>query len=98
MLGVMSHTHTSLYCRSGRRGMRVLATALLLGIAPAALHGQEVDWRATGHDVQGTRHTPAPARSRKNGSRLELAGTYRTGETDAGMKNERPSAFEATPL
>src|SRR6266576_943230 len=57
MLGIMSYTHTSLYCRSGRRGMRVLVTALLLGIAPA-LHGQEVDWRANGRDVQGTRYSP----------------------------------------
>src|SRR5438477_308788 len=98
MLGVMSYTHTSLYCRSGRRGMRVLATALLLGIAPAALHGQEVDWRANGRDVQGTRYSPAAEITRKNVSRLELAWTYRTAETYAGYKTEKATAFEATPL
>src|SRR3989475_12799979 len=98
MLGVMSHTHTSLYCRSGRRGMRVLVTALLLGIAPAALHGQEVDWSANGRDVQGTRYSLASEITRKNVSRLELVWTYRTGETDPVFKTEKATAFEATPL
>src|SRR3989442_900863 len=78
--------------------MRVLVMALLLGIAPAALDAQEVDGRANGRDVQGTRYSPAAEITRKNVSRLELAWTYRTGETDAGFKTEKATAFEATPL
>src|SRR2546421_7890028 len=49
-------------------------------------------------DVQGTRYSPAAEITRKNVSRLELAWTYRTGETDAGFKTEKATAFEATPL
>src|SRR2546428_600426 len=78
--------------------MRVLVMALLLGIAPAALDAQEVDWSANGRDVQGTRYSPAAEITRKNVSRLEVAWTYRTGETDPGFKTEKATAFEATPL
>src|SRR2546428_3768521 len=78
--------------------MRLLVSALLLGLAPAALDAQEVDWSANGRDVQGTRYSPASDITRKNVSRLELAWTYRTGETDPGFKTEKATAFEATPL
>src|SRR2546428_13425079 len=78
--------------------MRVLMTALLLGVAPVALRGQEVDWSANGRDAQGTRYSPAAEITRKNVSRLAVAWTYRTGETDARFKTAKPTAFEATPL
>src|SRR5882762_9240373 len=94
----MMNTHISFYRRSGRRGMRVLVTALLLGIAPAALDAQEVDWSANGRDVQGTRYSPASEITRENISRLEVAWSYRTGETDPRFKTKKATAFEATPL
>src|SRR2546422_10106507 len=78
--------------------MRVLVTALLLGIAPAALDAQEVDWSANGRDVQGSRYSPASQITRTNVGRLEVAWTYRTGETDPRFKTAKATAFEATPL
>src|SRR6266576_3651900 len=78
--------------------MRVLVTALLLGTAPAALHAQEVDWSANGRDVQGSRYSPASQITRTNVGRLDVAWTYRTGETDPRFKTAKATAFEATPL
>ncbi|PYP42680.1 MAG: pyrroloquinoline quinone-dependent dehydrogenase, partial [Gemmatimonadetes bacterium] len=78
--------------------MRVLVTALLLGMAPAALDAQEVDWSANGRDVQGTRYSPASQITRTNVGRLAVAWTYRTGETDPRFKTAKATAFEATPL
>ncbi len=78
--------------------MRLLVSALLLGLAPAALDAQEVDWSANGRDAQGTRYSPASQITRQNVSRLEVAWTYRTGETDPRFKTGKPTAFEATPL
>ena len=78
--------------------MRVPVTVLLLGMAPAVLPGQEVDWSANGRDLQGTRYSPAAEITRQNVSRLAVAWTYRTGETDARFKTAKPTAFEATPL
>src|SRR5439155_12681727 len=95
---IMSLSHT-LYCRSlGEVGMRLLVSALLLGLCPAALDAQEVDWSANGRDAQGTRYSPASQITRKNVSGLEVAWTYRTGETDPRFKTGKPTAFEATPL
>src|SRR2546427_5324281 len=78
--------------------MRVLVTALLFGIGPASLRAQAVDWSANGRDAQGTRYSPASEITRKNVNRLEVAWTYRTGETDPRFKTEKETAFEATPL
>jgi len=78
--------------------MRVLVTALLFGIGPASLRAQAVDWSANGRDAQGTRYSPASEITRKNVNRLEVAWTYRTGETDPCFKTEKETAFEATPL
>ena len=78
--------------------MRGLMTALLLGIVPAVLHGQAVDWSANGRDAQGTRYSPASDITRTNIGRLAVAWTYRTGETDPRFKTKKETAFEATPL
>src|SRR5438876_7723071 len=78
--------------------MRVLVTALLLGMAPAALDAQAVDWGANGRDVQGSRYSPASQITRTNVGRLAVAWTYRTGETDPRFKTDKATAFEATPL
>jgi quinoprotein glucose dehydrogenase len=78
--------------------MRGLVTALLAGLAPATLRGQAVHWSANGRDPQGTRYSPAAEITRQNVSRLAVAWTYRTGETDPRFKTAKPTAFEATPL
>src|SRR6267378_2871905 len=66
--------------------------------AGTALPAQEVGWVANGRDVQGTRYLPASEITRENVSRLEVAWTYRTGETDARFATKKPTALEATPL
>jgi quinoprotein glucose dehydrogenase len=78
--------------------VRSLVTALLLGTALTALPAQEVGWIANGRDVQGTRYLPASEITRENVSRLDVAWTYHTGETDARFATKKPTAFEATPL
>ncbi len=78
--------------------MRGLLTVLLIGIGPASLRGQAVDWGANGRDAQGTRYSPATTINRNNVTHLEVAWTYRTGETDPRFKTRKETAFEATPL
>src|SRR5947208_4061188 len=78
--------------------MRVMVTALLLASGSASLRAQAVDWSANGRDAEGTRYSPASEITRNNVNRLEVAWTYRTGETDPRFKTEKPTAFEATPL
>src|ERR1700704_1686589 len=78
--------------------MRVLVMALLVAIGHVSLCAQEVDWSANGRDVQGTRYSPASEITRENVSRLEVAWSYRTGETDPRFKTKKATAFEATPL
>src|SRR3989454_2374124 len=78
--------------------MRVMVTALLLASGSASLRAQAVDGSANGRDAKGTRYSPASETTRNNVNRLEVAWTYRTGETDPRFKTEKPTAFEATPL
>ena len=74
-----------------------LAAALLLAQA-TPLPAQEIDWRANGRDTEGTRYSPASAINRDNVARLEIAWTYRTGESGAAFATAKPASFEATPL
>jgi quinoprotein glucose dehydrogenase len=77
--------------------MRSVVTALVLGMS-VALHAQEVDWGTYGGDAGGSRYVPATDITRSNVGHLEVAWTYRTGETDSRFKTRRETAFEATPL
>ena len=75
------------------------ATAALLAVlVTATLRGQEIGWTANGRDPEGTRYLPASVITRDNISQLEVAWTYRTGETDPRFATRKPTAFEATPL
>src|SRR5207245_6985632 len=56
------------------------------------------DWPAYGRDPQGTRYSPATVITRANVARLEPAWMYRTGETGAAFKTDKPTSVEATPL
>jgi quinoprotein glucose dehydrogenase len=78
--------------------MRILQTTLLVAILLMPLGAQEVGWTANGRDAQGTRYLPASEIGRETVGRLEVAWTYRTGETDAAFATSKPTAFEATPL
>lgn len=81
---------------------RVLFVALCgvqaLSIVRDPLAAQEIGWRANGGDVHGTRYSPAATITRDNVERLEVAWTYRTGETEPRFATRKPASFEATPL
>ena len=57
----------------------VVAFAMVLPLSSAA--AQAIDWTANGRDVAGTRYSPAATITRDNVSRLQVAWTYRTGES-----------------
>src|SRR5881397_102201 len=78
--------------------MRIVATVLMVAVLLAVLEAQEVGWIANGRDAQGTRYLPVSEIARENVSRLEVAWTYHTGETDPRFATKKPTAFEATPL
>lgn len=74
----------------------ISAILLCAAVAPAA--AQEIDWRAYGRDVHGTRYSPASGITRANVTRLGVAWTYSTGEADAAFATSKPASFETTPL
>ena len=78
--------------------MSVPAAPLLLALLALQAPPTPADWPAYGRDPQGTRYSPAAAITRSNVARLEVAWTYRTGETGAAFKTDKPTSFEATPL
>lgn len=73
------------------------AAVLLLALA-TPLPAQEIDWRANGRDTEGTRYSPASVINRDNVARLEVAWTYRTGESGEAFATTKPVSFETTPL
>ena len=72
--------------------------ALVGALALNAAQSRELDWAANGRDAEGTRYLPADEINRDNVARMEVAWTYRTGETDPAFATTKPTAFEATPL
>src|SRR5690348_2552178 len=100
MVPARDHERGSYLHNSRRTIMRSAVTALVfltLGLE-AALPAQELDWAAYGRDAGGSRYLPAAVINRANVTRLAVAWTYRTGETDPRFKTRRETAFEATPL
>jgi len=73
-----------------------LLAVLLAGCAAAQRPGHE--WIAYGRDVQGTRYLPATSITRDNVRELEIAWTYRTGETDPEFATRKATSFQATPI
>ncbi len=83
--------------------IRILVPMLLLGMlfigcARMTPQEQEVEWPAYGRDVQGTRYLPASGITRGNVRQLEVAWTYRTGETDPRYATSKATSFQATPI
>ena len=60
--------------------------------ADTAAHGE---WSAYGRDALGSRYSPLAQITRANVMKLEVAWTYRTGDT---THTRQPAKFEATPL
>lgn len=79
------------------RFVAVPAACAVIAVATAQRSG-EIAWEANGRDLQGTRYLPASRITRGNVSRLEVAWTYRTGETEPRFATTKPTAFEATPI
>jgi quinoprotein glucose dehydrogenase len=81
---------------------RLLAFAVWAGTGLAAggqpSSDEPLEWAAYGRDVQGTRFLPASDITRDNVHLLEVAWTYRTGETDSRFATAKPTSFEATPI
>ena len=69
---------------------------------PAALLGQSVDWPTYGNDAGGLKYSPLTEVNRANVSKLQVAFTWSTNESNipasAGQKAARPGQFQATPL
>ena len=78
--------------------MPVPAAPLLLALLALQAPPAPGDWPVYGRDPQGTRYSPAAGVTRANVGRLQVAWTYRTGETEPGFRTDKPTAFEATPL
>jgi quinoprotein glucose dehydrogenase len=83
---------------------RTLAAALVLLSAPAAAVAEvaEVaDWPVTEGAPGGGRFSPLTGITRENVAQLEIAWTYRHGDSWEGtfpMRENRGSAFESTPI
>src|SRR6185503_6652483 len=69
----------------------------LVGAASLLLAAQDGNWPAYGRDAGGERFSPLEVIRRENVSSLEVAWTFRTGDSYQ-PKDSRPTAFEATPL
>jgi len=82
----------------GAPGLRVRIVLLLaLGLAAQAA-AQSTPWPGHGGAEGGGRHTPLRQIDAGNLDRLQVAWTYRTGDTGAGQRSERRLTFQATPV
>ena len=78
--------------------MRRWLALFLLPMTLSIAQSPAIDWIANGRDAEGTRYSPASEITPENVSRLEVAWTFRTGETDPKFSTTKPASFEATPL
>ena len=78
--------------------VRHLLTAFVALLAMTSSQSPALNWPANGLDVEGTRYLPATDINRGNVASLEVAWTFRTGETGPAFATSKPTAFEATPL
>src|SRR5665213_2525360 len=75
-----------------------IVISAILPLVPPAIGAQTTpgEWTAYGRDAFGSRFSPLTQITRDNVSRLTVAWTYRTGETNT--HTNQPTKFEATPL
>jgi quinoprotein glucose dehydrogenase len=79
-----------------RRLLAVCAGGLLIAAHPlGAQSAPRGEWTAYGHDALGSRYSPLDQITRENVKGLEVAWSYRTGDT---THTRQPTKFEATPL
>lgn len=77
---------------------RRLWIAVVALLASGVFQSRELNWTANGRDVEGTRYLPATEINRENVATLEVAWTFRTGESEPAFATSKPTSFEATPL
>ena len=81
------------------RSLVFIAFSALAGVARATAQSAPQapggEWSAYGHDALGSRFSPLAQITRENVRGLEVAWTYRTGDT---THTRQPTKFEATPL
>ena len=77
-----------------KAGFLVGAVVVIVGLLNSA---QEGDWQTYGRDAGGERFSPLDAIRRENVATLQIAWTYRTGDSYQPQAG-RPTAFEATPV
>ena len=88
------------------RALRVAVLALAVACAPAAPAQDrkrqpstaEDEWPAYGRDPGGSRYSPLTQITRDTVKRLQVAWTYRTGDTGGDSVARDKRAFEATPI
>lgn len=83
------------------RSRLIVCIASAIAIDSVSLHAQVAttesrgEWSAYGRDALGSRHSPLAQITRENVKELQVAWTYRTGDT---THTRQPAKFEATPL
>src|SRR5688572_14688220 len=80
------------------RSGSTLCAFMLMVCANLAFAADAIEWPAYGRDPEGTRYLPATQITRDNVPQLEIAWTYRTGETAAQFSTSEETAFETTPI
>ena len=81
-----------------RNGTTALAIGIALAVGARCASADAIEWPAYGRDPQGTRYLPAVQITRDNVHDLEVAWTYRTGETESRFATTEPTSFQATPI
>jgi quinoprotein glucose dehydrogenase len=85
--------------RTKYRWLQCLVAVSLVALRAVSAQGSanatRGEWIAYGHDALGSRFSPLGQISRENVSTLEVAWTFRTGDTTG---TRQPAKFEATPL
>lgn len=77
---------------------RVLFCLTIVATPLAAQQAAPGEWTSYGRDPGASRHSPLTQITRENVARLQVAWTYRTGETGPPPENGAPPSLEATPL
>lgn len=86
-------------CRPTRpisTGAVLLACVVMIGSRVGAQ--DRIPWEHYGRDIGGTRYSPAATIDAGNVARLDVAWSYRTGESEPRFETSKGTAFEATPL
>lgn len=95
---LLASTAFALAC-AGRAPSSAPTPTPIAEASASAARATAVEWPAYGYDGAGTRYSPVAAITPANAASLQVAWTYRTGEsTESRFATTRPTEFEATPI